>query len=117
MFKRRRINNAEDYAYSSGTDAGLNSPSNASSGLPSTMAPILNALEQIMGFMQAAMQELMESNVRIETKIQAIDAQLAKQSNIIALLTKEIADLQIHALHGMMTGGAGGEEPAPYMHF
>lgn len=113
MFKRRRINNAEDYAYSSGTDADLPSSSNATS----TMAPILNALEQIMGFMQAAMQELMESNVRIETKIQAIDAQLAKQSNIIALLTKEIADLQIHALHGMMTGGAGGEEPAPYMHF
>ncbi len=111
MFKRRRVNNAEDYAYTytTGTDTGVNLNADA-------MAPILNALEQIMGFMQAAMQELMESNARIETKIQAIDTQLAKHSNIVALLTKEIADLQIHALHGMMTDHEE-HAPAPYIHF
>jgi hypothetical protein len=102
MFKRRRINQGADYAVN--TD---NSDS---------MAPLLGAMEQFMGYMQAAVQTLMESNARIETKLQALDAQIAKHSNIVAKMTKEIEDLQIHALHGaMMT--ANHDEPAPYIHF
>ncbi len=98
MFKRRRLNrSAEDYA-----------------DVSDSVAPLLGAMEQFMGFMQAAMQALMESNGRIEAQIQALDAQISKHSHTIAKITKEIEDLQIHALHGSL---ANHDEPAPYMHF
>jgi hypothetical protein len=71
-------------------------------------------IQQLITCIQTSMLQITEQASFTAVRLNHIDAHLNRLDTQMSKLTKEISDLQIHALYGM---GRTEAESAPYTHF
>lgn len=69
--------------------------------------------DDIIGFLRLIYEQTQQTN----EYLRSIDYRIHRIESHIERLTKEVSDLQIHALHGFNGGFHGSAEETPYVHY